>query len=510
MTTPSAFSIVPSTLSLKELHHQSIDSPDYVSTRAAELSSAIASHCAQPDPGVWHSTEVLAAMNSQLKDSKEKAQLPTMASTPSPLTGLFMGVKDLFCTKGLTTTAGSRVLEHYKPPFSATVYEDFVRHGALMSCKTAMDEFAMGSYTQTSFLGRTSIPGLPAYSAGGSSGGSAAALRAGLCDFALGSDTGGSVRQPASHCGVVGFKPSYGGFSRSGMIAYASSLDQAGLFTKTVEDLDYLLSVGVLQKDPKDMTSITLSRPDSVRPLSATKVGYLPHLLDSAGIADSVKNVYLAQLDQYRSLGIEVIGITEKELSLLSYAAQIYYVLACAEASSCMGRYQGIYFGEPIEKFIKEENLLGQDFWSCVSKYRSHYIGAETQKRIMLGSYVLSSEKFESVYLQAVKARVALTQELAQIFKKIDVLALPVSPTPAVAWDKIDTLTSAQTYMADFLTVPFSLARLPALSVPAGVETQPKLELPLPIGIQLVGAYRQDYELVDFARLAEKELGLTA
>lgn len=388
----------------------------------------------------------------------------------SPLYGLTVGVKDLFCVKGTKTTAGSEILENFIAPYDSTVTSTIQSKGAILCAKLAMDEFAMGSFSNTSKFGKVSIPNYPNHSAGGSSGGSAAALKANLFDFTIGSDTGGSVRQPASFCGVYGYKPSYGSFSRFGMIAYASSLDQAGFFTHYLEDIEYLLDSNISIKDSKDTTcnGINLHYVDR-EPL----ITYLPELLDNPHLSDSVKIEYSKVISQYPN----AIPI---KLPSLNIAAVTYYVIACAEASSNLARYQGVHFG----KKIVDESFTG-DYYAQVAQHRSKYFGEEVRKRLMLGAYILSSENYKTIYEKSKAIRAQIKTEI--LTKMGDMLILPTTPYTAPTFDEISNMNPDQIWLADFLTVPFSLAGLPVINKPCDVHG-------LGIGMQYVG--KADYQLV--------------
>lgn len=429
----------------------------------------------------WH--------KKQIKQYVDKTSLPDFSQ---PLAGLTVGVKDLFCIEGLTTTAGSRILADFVSPYTSTVWNTLYAKGATLVGKTAMDEFAMGSFTNTSYLGKTSIPGFPQHTAGGSSGGSAAAVASGIVDFAVGSDTGGSVRQPASFCGVVGYKPTYGAFSRFGMIAYASSLDQAGFFTKTIEDMHYLLGSDIALKDPKDMTcsGLQVSKEKQIK-----KVGYFPEMLSSSALSSDVACAYQSMIDDLKHAGVEVVPVS---IPMMEYGAQIYYIIACSEASSNLARYQGVYYGQ---KLIDEP--VGESFWDSAAMYRSKYFGEEAQKRIMLGSFILSAENFTAMYQKACKMRIKLRSEFDAVLSQVDTIVLPCFPTVAPKWDEISAMTSAQIYMADAMTVPISLAGLPACSLPWYKDSQG-----LGIGMQYVGKRFDDIafigSLVKLQKLLEK------
>lgn len=463
-------------MSLKEKHIQAVeDSSQFlasVESMIEKVKQDTTGSCWDKQSVQEYTIKQLAQLQSLTKE--QKAQ--------SPLYGLSIGLKDLFAVEGLRTTAGSRMLEDFVTPYSSHVWETLQTKGGLLGGKLAMDEFAMGSFSNTSAFGKVSIPGFPDRSAGGSSGGSGAALAAELFDITVGSDTGGSVRLPASFCSVVGYKPSYGAFSRFGMISYASSLDQAGFFTKNLDDLTYVLEAEISTKDKRDTTSIGLGKYE-VKEKSEFSVAYFPEILEKEGVQLSVKKAYQKTLDDLKAN-----GVTLKEISvpLMEKAAQIYYILACSEASSNLARYQGVYFG----KKLVDEKFSGS-FWEQAAQLRSKYLGLEVQKRIMLGSFMLSSENFQTLFEKSKMLRRKLTEELMEILSEVDAIILPVSPMVSPKWTDIDTMTSAQIYMSDFMTVPFSLAGLPAISTP-----DHKDELGLGIGMQWVGKKYADYQLV--------------
>lgn len=405
-----------------------------------------------------------------------------------PFFGLTVGMKDLFCIKGLRTTAGSKMLENFISPYDSNLWNTLKNKGSLLGGKLSMDEFAMGSFSNTSSFGKTSLPGFPDRTAGGSSGGSGSAMAAKLFDFTVGSDTGGSVRLPASFCSVIGYKPSYGTFSRHGMISYASSLDQAGLFTESMEDLKYIMSQNISTKDLNDTTSTGLMNYQQYKSNKTDKkdivVGFFPEIMEKEGIQEDVKKAYQKTISQLKDKNII---LKPMSIPLMDKAAQIYYIIACAEASSNLARYQGIYFG----KQLIEENFNGS-FWEQCSQLRAKYFGLEVQKRIMIGSFMLSSENFGIMFEKAKSLRNYLTQSLENVLLEIDCLILPVSPMVAPKWEDISKMTDAEIYMSDFLTVPFSLAGLPAISTP-----EYKNEIGLGIGMQWVGGKHKDYQLID-------------
>jgi len=459
-------------MTLYSKHLEALETSDYLQKQTQRLFDKISS---DKSGACWHLEE------SRLKYQEMALKLDSLThaeKTAMPLYGLTVGVKDLFCIAGMTTTAGSKILKDFKAPYTSTVFESLQSKGVALAAKLAMDEFAMGSFSNTSYLGRTSLADDLSRSAGGSSGGSGAALQAQLVDFTVGSDTGGSVRLPAAFCSQVGYKPSYGAFSRYGMIAYASSLDQAGFLTHTIEDMKYLLDAHISTRDPKDMTSRGIALDAS--PRKKLRIGYFPEFFEDSSIDIEVRNAYMDVCEKLKHTH-ELVKVS---VPYMDKAAQIYYILACSEASSNLARYQGVFFGQKLV----DENFTGT-YWEQCAQYRSKYLGEEVQKRIMLGSFILSAENFDAMYNKAVKLRQVLKQEFAKSFLQVDTLMLPTSPMLAPKWEEISTMTSAQIYLSDFMTVPFSLAGLPALSMPWY-----KSESGLGIGMQFVGS--ADYQLI--------------
>lgn len=463
-------------MSLREKHLKAVEDSSiidsYFETMLEKIKLDDSGSCWDKDNVLLYSQKQLHTLKSLSKDEKSKM----------PFYGLTIGLKDLFAVEGLKTTAGSKILENFITPYDSHVWETLKNKGAMLGGKLAMDEFAMGSFTNTSPFGKVCIPQFPDRSAGGSSGGSGAAMAAGLFDITVGSDTGGSVRLPASFCSVVGYKPSYGAFSRYGMISYASSLDQAGFFTKDLNDLQYLVESNISTKDKRDTTSVGLG---SYQIIEKTKfsVAYFPEILDKEGVQECVKKAYQNKLDDLKSKGVQ---LKEISIPLMDKAAQIYYIIACSEASSNLARYQGVYFG----KKLIDEKFSGS-FWEQSAQLRSKYFGLEVQKRIMLGSFMLSSENFGVLFDKSKILRKKLTEELMEVLSEVDSIILPVSPMVSPKWSDIDKMTSAEIYMSDFMTVPFSLAGLPALSTPDYKDSQG-----LGIGIQWVGKKFDDYQLI--------------
>jgi aspartyl-tRNA(Asn)/glutamyl-tRNA(Gln) amidotransferase subunit A len=388
-----------------------------------------------------------------------------------PLTGVPLALKDILLTRGLRTTCASRILENFVPPYDATVCARLRREGTVFLGKVNLDEFAMGSSTENSAFGPTLNPWHRDHIPGGSSGGSAAAVAADLCLGSLGSDTGGSIRQPASHCGVVGLKPTYGRVSRYGLVAFASSLDQIGPITKGVRDAA-LLFQAIAGYDPKDSTSVPLDVPDYLegldREIRGLKLGvpreYFGHGLDSE-VAAAVKEA----LKTLESLGAELVEVS---LPHTEYAVAVYYVIAVAEASSNLARYDGVKYGFRAE---------GRNLMEMYANTRTQGFGAEVRRRIMLGTYALSAGYYEAYYRQASQVRNLIRRDFEEAFQQCALLATPVSPTPAFRLGEklADPLTM---YLSDIFTISVNLAGIPGISVPCGFSSQG-----LPIGLQLLG-----------------------
>lgn len=391
-----------------------------------------------------------------------------------PLLGVPIAIKDLISTKGVKTTCASKILHNYVPPYDATVIKRLREKGAVFLGKTNMDEFAMGSSNETSYFGPVRNPWDLDYVPGGSSGGSASAVCAGECIAALGSDTGGSIRQPASFCGVVGLKPTYGRVSRFGLIAFASSLDQIGPITKDVKDAAILLNV-ISGNDLLDSTSATVSVPDFTESLnndiSGLKIG-IPKEYFIAGIDREVEDSINNAINLFKKMGAYI-----KEVSLphTDYAISTYYVIAPAEASSNLARYDGVKYG-----FRAEDPKTLLDMYK---KTRKEGFGNEVKRRIMLGTYALSSGYYDAYYLKAQKVRTLIKQDIENVFKEVDILVTPTSPTPAfkLGEKKEDPL---KMYLSDIFTIPVNLAGVPAMSIPCGFSAQN-----LPIGFQIIGRH---------------------
>ncbi|MEO0804382.1 MAG: Asp-tRNA(Asn)/Glu-tRNA(Gln) amidotransferase subunit GatA [Cyanobacteria bacterium J06642_2] len=404
-----------------------------------------------------------------------------------PLAGIPIALKDNMCTRGIRTTCASRILEHYIPPYESTVTQKLADAGAIFVGKTNLDEFAMGSSTENSALQLTANPWDLKRVPGGSSGGSAAATAAAQAVVAIGSDTGGSIRQPASFCGVVGMKPTYGLVSRFGLVAFASSLDQIGPFGRTVEDVALTLQA-IAGHDPMDATSLKVDIPDYAAELATnlkgTRIGVIRELL-SQGCDDEVREAVEAAIAQFVDLGAEIVEIA---CPTFSYGLATYYIIAPCEASANLARYDGVKYGLRAEA----DSLLGM-----YAQTRDRGFGAEVKRRIAIGTYALSAGYYDAYYLQAQKVRTLIERDFAAAFEKADILLSPTSPSVAFkAGDKVDDPLSM--YLSDLMTIPVNLAGLPGLSLPCGFARG------LPIGLQLIGNVLQESRLLQIAYAYEQ------
>jgi aspartyl-tRNA(Asn)/glutamyl-tRNA(Gln) amidotransferase subunit A len=408
------------------------------------------------------------------------------------LAGIPIGIKDNMCTKGIPTTCASRILENFVPPYESTVTQKLKDAGAVMVGKTNLDEFAMGSSTENSAYQVTANPWDLDRVPGGSSGGSAAAVAAQECAVALGSDTGGSIRQPASFCGVVGLKPTYGLVSRYGLVAYASSLDQIGPLARTVEDAAILLSA-IAGYDPNDATSLKVEIPDyakilqpDLRPRGRLRVGIIKETFGE-GLDPAVEQAVTKAIDQLQSLGAEIHVIS---CPRFRYGLPTYYIIAPSEASANLARYDGVKYGKRVPD---TDNLL-----SMYTKTRAAGFGAEVKRRIMLGTYALSAGYYDAYYLKAQKVRTLIKQDFEAAFEKVDVLVCPTAPTTAFkAGEKTEDPLSM--YLSDLMTIPVNLTGLPGLSVPCGFDDNG-----LPIGMQLIGKVLREDQLFQVAYAYEQ------
>ena len=397
--------------------------------------------------------------------------------TARPLEGIPLGIKDLFCTDGVQTTAASRILEGFTPPYESFVTQNLWDAGAVMLGKTNLDEFAMGSSNGTSYFGAVENPWHrnnddSALVPGGSSGGSAPAVAAGLCTAATGTDTGGSIRQPASFCGVVGMKPTYGRCSRWGVVAFASSLDQAGPITRTVRDSAILLR-HMAGFDPRDSTSVDCPVPDYEaalsKPLKGLKVG-IPKEYRLDGMDEQVSKLWDQGVEWLVDAGMEPVEIS---LPNTAHALPVYYILAPAEASSNLARYDGVRYGNRAD--------FDGDLDDMYEATRAEGFGDEVRRRILIGTYVLSAGYYDAYYLKAQKVRTLIAQDFAEAYKKVDVILTPTTPGAAFAIGEKQDDPIAM-YLNDVFTVPASLAGIPGISVPAGLDNDG-----LPLGLQILG-----------------------
>ncbi len=404
------------------------------------------------------------------------------------LEGVPMTVKDNISTKGIETTCCSKILTGYKPIYNATVWEKLQNDGAVMLGKTNMDEFAMGSSCETSYFGGATNPFNTNHCAGGSSGGVASAVGGNIAAYGLGSDTGGSIRQPASFCGMVGLKPTYGAVSRYGLIAYASSLDQIGPITKTVEDAAIVYDA-ISDYDPKDSTSQGRKGENTFdtvnNDIKGMKIGIAREYLE--GVRDDVKEAVLNAVKVYESLGAEVVYF---DMPALKFALPVYYIIACAEASSNLGRYDGIRYG------FKTEHYNGTHDMMC--RTRSEGFGAEVKRRILLGTYVLSAGYYDAYYKKAQNLRGTIVKAFDDAFTKCDFILAPTVPMTAFEMGHAVS-DPIETYLTDICTVPVNIAGLPAVSVPCGFNDKG-----MPIGMQLIGNKFREATILNAANAYEK------
>lgn len=406
------------------------------------------------------------------------------------LGGVPIAIKDNICTKDVRTTCSSRMLENFVPFYDATVIEKLEAEGAIILGKTNMDEFAMGSSTESSYFQKTTNPWDSQRVPGGSSGGSAAVVSADMAFAALGTDTGGSIRQPASFCSVVGLKPTYGLVSRYGVVAYASSLDQVGPITKTVEDTAIMLNV-LTGKDQKDTTSVDLPKKDYTKALindiKGKKIG-IPTLFVSEGLNSEVKRVYDEAIETLKSLGAEVVEI---KLDYAKYCLPVYYIIATAEASSNLGRYDGIRYGHRAKDFSNLEELY--------VKSRTEGFGDEVKRRIMLGTYVLSSGYYDAYYKRAQQVRTLIVEDFKKAFENCDAIVIPTAPNTAFKFGE-KTTNPLEMYLEDIFTVPVNIAGLPGISVPGGFSKENNM----PVGIQFISKAFNEEILLQIAYTFEQ------
>jgi aspartyl-tRNA(Asn)/glutamyl-tRNA(Gln) amidotransferase subunit A len=426
--------------------------------------------------------EDAAAIDSKIQKNEEVG----------PLAGVTFGIKDLLCTRNLRTTAGSKILSNFIPPYDATVVAKLKNAGAIVLGKMNLDEFAMGSSNETSFYGTCKNPWNPEYVPGGSSGGSAAAQAARLAMGTIGTDTGGSIRQPSNFCGIVGIKPTYGRVSRYGIVAYASSLDQAGPMVSSVEDAAITLEV-ICGHDPKDATTSQQAVPQFSKNLNGNMKGVRVGLLkeyQSGEIHPDTQQTYQHAISELKKAGAEVIEVS---VPLTELAVPMYYLIAASEASSNLARYDGVKYGYRSE-FKDLASLSLEDFYS---QTRGEGFGKEVKRRIMLGTYCLSSGYYDAYYNKACQVRRLLREQYLDVFKKCDVLLSPVTTTPAF---KIGEKSSdpLKMYLNDIFTTSTNLAGLPGMSVPFGLSKDG-----LPIGVQLTATHFNEQAILNVASALE-------
>ncbi len=469
--------------SIRELHQQLINKD----RSAVEIAQEALNRIQTLEPTLHsflHLTPDRALDQAQRVDAKIAA-----GEEIGLLAGIPIALKDNLCTQGIPTTCASRILQNFVPPYESTVTQKLADAGTVMVGKTNMDEFAMGGSTETSAYQLTANPWDVGRVPGGSSGGSAAAVAAEECVVSLGSDTGGSIRQPASFCGIVGLKPTYGLVSRYGLVAFASSLDQIGPFGRSVEDTAILLNA-IAGYDPKDATSLKVEVPDYTQFLTSDikgkKVGVIRETFGE-GLDPEVEKTIRAAISHLKDLGAE---IQEISCPRFRYGIAAYYIIAPSEASANLARYDGVRYGARAED---AENLM-----DMYLRTRSEGFGAEVKRRIMIGTYVLSAGYYDAYYLQAQKVRTLIKQDFEQAFSQVDVLVSPTAPTTAFKMGE-KTADPLSMYLTDLMTIPVNLAGLPGMSVPCGFDAQG-----LPIGLQIVGNVLREDQIFQVASAYER------
>lgn len=465
---------------------------------AVDAMKAVLDRIDQTEKGI--NAYVTIDKETALKKAEEVQKKIEAGELTGPLAGVPVAIKDNMCTEGMLTTCSSKILGNFIPTFSAEAVINLEKAGAVIIGKTNMDEFAMGSTTETSAFGETKNPWNTEHVPGGSSGGSAAAVAANECFFALGSDTGGSIRQPASFCGVVGLKPTYGTVSRYGLIAYGSSLDQIGPLTKDVTDCATVMEI-IASHDPKDSTSVDRNNDKVaggkgtdftkalIKDVKGMRIG-IPRDYFGEGLDSEVKDAVLAAA---KALEKEGAIVEEFDLSLVEYAIPTYYTIAAAEASSNLERFDGIKYGYRAEEFEGLHNMY--------KKTRSEGFGPEVKRRIMLGSFVLSSGYYDAYYLKALRVKAMLKKAFDEAFAKYDIILGPVAPTTA---PKLGSSLSdpIKMYLGDIYTISVNLAGLPGISIPCGKDSNG-----LPIGLQLIANTFDEKKLIQAAYTYEQIRG---
>jgi aspartyl-tRNA(Asn)/glutamyl-tRNA(Gln) amidotransferase subunit A len=457
---------------------------------SVELTQTFLSRISQYNPSI---NAYIALDEAKTLNQAKAADARIASGNATALTGIPIAQKDIFCAKGWQTTCGSKMLANFIAPYDAHVISQFDAAGAVNLGKTNMDEFAMGSSNETSYFGGVKNPWSFDRVPGGSSGGSAAAVAARLCAAATGTDTGGSIRQPASLCGFTGLKPTYGVVSRYGMIAFASSLDQAGPMAKSAEDCALMMNV-MAGFDERDSTSLNREKEDYTRdlnkpnldlPLKGLKVG-LPKEFFADGLDASVGKVIDSAIAEYKKLGAEIVEISLPNTGL---SIPVYYVLAPAEASSNLSRYDGVRYGHRAAEY--------SDLMDMYNKSRAEGFGAEVKRRILIGTYVLSAGYYDAYYLKAQQIRRLIAQDFVEAFKQCDVIMGPAAPSTAFkAGEKVDDPVAM--YLQDIYTISTNLAGLPGMSVPAGFA-QSDDGKQLPVGLQIIGNYFDEARMLNVA-----------
>ena len=437
---------------------------------AVQAAEAYLASIRENDPSIRAYLSVLEekAMGQAAETDRRRARGETL----SPLAGVPVGIKDNICTKGVTTTCASRMLEQFVPPYSAHVIEKLAEAGAVMLGKLNMDEFAMGSSTENSFFQITHNPRDPSRVPGGSSGGSAAAVAANEAAFALGSDTGGSIRQPAAFCGVVGMKPTYGTVSRYGLVAFASSLDQIGPLTRDVADSAMVMDC-IAGHDSRDSTSIRMDKLPYASQLGQDIRGIkiaLPEEFFGEGLSEDVRKGIQLAARRFQDLGAEIVRVS---MPALTHALPAYYIISSAEASSNLARFDGIRYGYRSPDY--------EDITSLYKNSRSEGFGEEVKRRIMLGTFALSSGYYDAYYKKALQVRTLITRDYSRIFAACDCILSPVAPTTAYKIGE-KTANPLEMYLGDIYTVPVNIAGLPGLSMPCAMAADG-----MPVGMQLIG-----------------------
>lgn len=468
-------------MAIKELHKQ-------LSAKeigAVELTKRYLDRIEKYDKGI--NSYITVSAEKAIKDA-ELAQNRIFSGDSGLLTGIPLSIKDNICTLGTRTTCASKMLEDFVPVYNATVVEKLKNSGAVMLGKTNMDEFAMGGSSQTSYFGGVKNPYDLTRVAGGSSGGAAASVAAALCVAALGSDTGGSVRQPAAFCGVTGLKPTYGAVSRYGLIAFASSLDQIGVCGMTAEDCAIILAV-ICGEDKNDATSSDKAKGNYTEligmSLKGKKIG-IPKEFFGEGVSDEVKTAVMNGAEVYKDAGCELIEVS---MPSLKYAVSAYYLISSAEAASNLSRFDGIKYGHRAN---------GETYDDIIKKTRSEGFGDEVKRRIMLGNYALSSGYYDAYYNNANRIRTKIIEEYASIFEKCDVILTPTAPTGAYKIGQQEK-DPVRMYLSDICTVTVNIAGLPAISTPCGYDKDG-----MPIGMSIVGKAFDEANIIAFCDVYEK------